>query len=303
MTHNVEGLTSFLEAAHNYDFPVWYIYDAGLKIATGTNWDPAMNTGILDYDASWMPEHLKGLDVFRRMWNVGSLFPPPGKPEPAQIVVAKPASAEATVACVVSCDQQYFDWYFDDFYSSFCEIKSSRDVLHIHIVNPIDLAGIVDRTKHDGNLSLSFENTEYTPAAYYACARFWVARHVMDLYSCPIIILDFDSTFIDSPAVLFGGIEENLARPAKPPKLPWQQWMASFLFLIQSEDSRRFLSNFESTALSWLRQRSMEHWYLDQNAFTFLMHREPISYAKSWRISSKLYRQTTKYKELKRSRR
>ena len=59
MTHNVEGLTSFLEAAHNYDFPVWYIYDAGLKIATGTNWDPAMNTGILDYDASWMPEHLK----------------------------------------------------------------------------------------------------------------------------------------------------------------------------------------------------------------------------------------------------
>lgn len=293
--NNVEGISELLEAAKDQKFNMWHVYNAGLRISEGMEWKPESAKLCPSYSPDKMPKYMRGLDTFRAIWTESR------ESEDINLESLKLSTQPAKHVCVVSCDSIFFQLYFKNFFESFMATAGENDVLNVHVVNPTEEVLTQIAEIDEPKMSCTIERVTGITPAYYACARFFAARKVLDLYpDASLIITDFDAVFQASMTEIFKNAPPRIAgRRVASPKIPWQIWMASFTLLPNDENSRSYLDRFSKLTLPLLRDKSLEHWYIDQNALAVVVRKYGFEIRNDWKNSSFLYKQTTRHSNLK----
>ncbi|WP_198372723.1 glycosyltransferase family 61 protein, partial [Roseomonas rosulenta] len=123
-------------------------------------------------------------------------------------------------------------------------------------------------------LALTWAEPEAKDIAFYACARFLVAREVMERFGCSVLLVDADSAPLPDPRAI-----EALAQAAASDQvllrirarsasgyLPWRRLAAGLVFIPGGPHGRRFAAAVAG-AIDWFwRGEGARLWWIDQLA-------------------------------------
>ncbi len=113
-----------------------------------------------------------------------------------------------------------------------------------------------------------------TDRAFYACARFLVARQVMDMFGCALLMLDADTEPLPNEAALKALLQAaeqdqvllRVRSRAVSGYLPWRRLSADLVFLPDGPRARTYLDAV-ARAVAWFwRDDGTRLWWIDQLA-------------------------------------
>ncbi|WP_353858473.1 tetratricopeptide repeat protein [Azospirillum formosense] len=192
-----------------------------------------------------------------------------------------PPAAEGGAVLLVSVDSGYWR-RFGGWFLSHALKDPAGDRVHVHIVNP----GAEDRADLDrrcaaqpGRLSWSLERIDlsvHAPGAettYYACARFFVARDLLERTGTPVFITDIDArcTAPLSPDLREGAGWDLAIMRDRRARGPFDDIIVSFLGVAPTAAGREFLGLVRAY-IGWFFDRGRAAWTLDQAAPYAVLH-------------------------------
>jgi hypothetical protein len=159
-------------------------------------------------------------------------------------------------------------------------VAQPRLGLHLHLLAAEEEArGIAERLHAEAaflgvRLAITRGEVESTDRAFYACARFLVARQVMDMFGCALLMLDADTAVLPDPDAFETLIEAartdqvllRVRARAVSGYLPWRRLAAGLVFLPDGASARAYLDTV-SSAVGWFwRDDGTRLWWIDQLA-------------------------------------
>lgn len=301
---DVYSLANILSIEDNLKYETYNLFKSILNLSEKKNFLNSIDLKLIPEFSSWMPGNFKGLDVFKLLSSSGSVLDIPDCSD-LELTVLKDFSLKPETILCLSCDSIYFKYFFDDVFKSFEANRLNDDCLVVHVANPSPEVINLVQSINVPWFSFTYEIRENAHIAYHACSRYLVAYNFIKKYKCPIIISDFDVEFISSPSIV-----KSLKNPKydpsiidlcfdDPPRLPWQIYLAGFLYLRYNDKVLNFLKKF-SNAVEFIFDKNLkEYWYIDQNILFFLFNSGDFCYAKSWSARDKILVAQKKYEKEK----
>ena len=196
-----------------------------------------------------------------------------------------PPAAEGGAILLVSVDSGYWrrfgEWFLRHALEKAPDGEAGNRV-HVHVVNPGAEDGAdMDRrcAGHPGRLSWSMERIDLTARApgaettYYACARFFVARDLLERTGAPVFITDIDArcTAPLPPDLRDGAGWDLTVMRDRRARGPFDDVIVSFLGVAPTAAGREFLG-LVCAYIGWFFDRGEAAWTLDQAAPYAVLH-------------------------------
>jgi tetratricopeptide (TPR) repeat protein len=194
---------------------------------------------------------------------LGDIRPPPGRR-----------------VAVVACNGVYFRRFVPALARSLFR-RHPAIPLHAHVVAAgADDVALIDALRRElPGLALN-ASREPAPgfggAVYHACSRFLAAPRLLDLYRCPLLVLDADLEVVDGLESLLDGTAAcDFACFDTGRTEPASLYSAALMHVADSAPARRFLDIVRKFVLLKLPQPPVLTWMLDQAAlFSVIRHLE-----------------------------
>ena len=202
-----------------------------------------------------------------------------GSVEPPAEVLSTSGGEDARYIVMAGCNADYFLKYGPAFVNSFAENASSRNLLHLHVIDPhadfrrllSDIAGRLPRLP----LVVTAESAPAsalcdpgTRKSYYACARFVRLGPFLAHYRKPVMCVDIDTVFEGGMDPLLDVVgERDLGLVQREPfDSPWLDIVANVVIAKPTPRAQEYLRRVRAYILHFLERRQMP-WLLDQTSF------------------------------------
>lgn len=196
-------------------------------------------------------------------------------------------SSGKDVGVVFSCDAGYFKRFFESSLKSLRDKSKNYLALYL-VINPDDeVLELAENYLGDDVKVLYFYSEAMRGGkSYYASARFYAAKFLMEKTGLPSFVFDID-TFFDSNIKDFFLSKEFDAnkinmRISNVLSLPWHKIPAGFLYVPNNNYGYEFIKNVCKFFDGIFNRSSIRNlWWIDQNALFFAYKSMPIDSFKS----------------------
>jgi tetratricopeptide (TPR) repeat protein len=186
---------------------------------------------------------------------------------------------DARYVVMAGCNADYFLKYGPAFVNSFAENAASRNLLHLHVVDPgpefdrllSDIAGRLPRLPLAVTTESAPENALQDPGtrkSFYACARFIHLGSFLAHYGKPVMCVDIDTVFesgMDALLEHVGTRDLGLVQ-REPVDSPWLDIVANVVIANPTPRAHAYLRGVRAYIRHFLGRRQMP-WLLDQTSF------------------------------------
>lgn len=187
------------------------------------------------------------------------------------IEVLKEHSCLSDACLFVSADENYFDDYFGEFYSSVRKV-SAHQFIHLHLIllDQIDLR-CIRQYEEDCNLLITCEFIDRYDRVKFSNQRYVRIPYFIERYGCSYILADIDTRVLRDCSALFQSLASYDAAFFRRPF----EWCINQLFLaglsyFSNTHAGIKMASFIANYILTIENSSKPMWFLDQMAILSL---------------------------------